>query len=328
MISDVITTNWDDFFEKEAGFDPFIYDEDLPLIEGSSRRLIKIHGSINNVGSIVATEEDYRRSFKRLNNGPLGAYLKTLMSTKTIIYVGYSLGDDNYIRLLKNISKLLGNLARQSYVVSPKIDRQHLSKLPIKLIPIETDGSYFLEELRKHLNSHLPGGCGITPDDAFLDCDELLEAMLPIHEDTAGFWETSRHPLSIFALSYQDGLIHALQRFRSKRKTADYYNLPRVQHLVHLYEEKVRSYADKADHWNACYFRGYQSGLIFLLIAGGGEQFGWPPPVDLGFEGAPDTLSKLKKFARRRVPTEFAEQAARIAATVDIGMIPDHTPYG
>lgn len=64
MISDVITTNWDDFFEREAGFEPFIYDEDLPLLEGSSRRLIKIHGSINNVGSIVATEEDYRRSFK------------------------------------------------------------------------------------------------------------------------------------------------------------------------------------------------------------------------------------------------------------------------
>lgn len=250
------------------------------------------------------------------------------MSTKTIVYVGYSISDDNYIRLLKNISKLLGNMARQSYFVSPKIDRKHLSRLPIKLTPIETDGSYFLEEIRKHVNSLLPQGYGITPDDAFLQCAELLEAMLSLHEDTAAIWTDIRHPLSIFALSYQDGLIHALQRFRSKGKTAEYYDLHRVRHLVHLYEEKIRSYTNEADHWNACYFRGYQSGLIFLLIASSGEEFSWPPPVDLGFEGAPDTLSKLKRFARRRIPPELMEQASRIAANMGAGIIPDHTPYG
>ena len=32
MISDIVTTNWDDFFERECHFDPFVYDSDLARI--------------------------------------------------------------------------------------------------------------------------------------------------------------------------------------------------------------------------------------------------------------------------------------------------------
>jgi NAD-dependent SIR2 family protein deacetylase len=61
-IHDVITTNWDDFFERECEFDPFVYDSDLAFWDSSDRRLIKLHGSITNFGSIIATEEDYKAS--------------------------------------------------------------------------------------------------------------------------------------------------------------------------------------------------------------------------------------------------------------------------
>ena len=99
MVTDVITTNWDDFFETECGFDAFVSDSDLPFWDASRRRVLKIHGSVRNLGSIVATEEDYQASFRRLNSGPLGAMLKTILSQKTIVYVGYSLSDENYIRI-------------------------------------------------------------------------------------------------------------------------------------------------------------------------------------------------------------------------------------
>jgi NAD-dependent SIR2 family protein deacetylase len=89
MIQDLITTNWDDFFERECSFDAFVYDSDLAFWDAARRRVMKIHGSITNFGSIVATSDDYRRSFKRLNDGPLGAQLKSLIARKTIIYVGY-----------------------------------------------------------------------------------------------------------------------------------------------------------------------------------------------------------------------------------------------
>jgi hypothetical protein len=108
MITDVITTNWDDLFQQECGFVPFIYDSDLAFWDAANRRVMKIHGSISNFGSIVATSDDYKQSFKRLNDGPLGAQLKSLIARKTVIYVGYSLSDENYLRLLRNISKVMG----------------------------------------------------------------------------------------------------------------------------------------------------------------------------------------------------------------------------
>ncbi|MEH2508429.1 NAD-dependent SIR2 family protein deacetylase [Bradyrhizobium sp. AZCC 1578] len=86
-IADVITTNWDDFFERACGFDAFVYDSDLAFWDASRRRVMKIHGSITNFGSIVATTSDYRQSYKRLNNGPLGAHLKSLIARKTVVYV-------------------------------------------------------------------------------------------------------------------------------------------------------------------------------------------------------------------------------------------------
>jgi NAD-dependent SIR2 family protein deacetylase len=44
MIENVITTNWDDFFERECDFDAFVNDSDMALWGASKRRLMKIHG--------------------------------------------------------------------------------------------------------------------------------------------------------------------------------------------------------------------------------------------------------------------------------------------
>jgi hypothetical protein len=178
MIKDVITTNWDDFFERECGLEPFVYDEDMAFVDSATRRLIKIHGSITNAGSIVATTEDYDRSFSRLESGPIGAYLKTLMATRTIIYTGYSLTDPNYLRLLQNISGMMGRMARQGYFLSPVIDHAHLADLPVRLTPIETDGAYFFEQLRLHFRDKPELGVGITSEEAMAAVDELLPLLL------------------------------------------------------------------------------------------------------------------------------------------------------
>src|SRR5687768_16458182 len=54
MIADVVTTNWDDFVELECEFDPFVYDSGLAFWDAARRRVMKIHGSITNFGSLVA----------------------------------------------------------------------------------------------------------------------------------------------------------------------------------------------------------------------------------------------------------------------------------
>ena len=67
QIATVITTNWDTLFEDNCDMFPIIYNEDVALWDTFDKRVFKIHGSIKNIGSIIATEEDYENCYKKLS---------------------------------------------------------------------------------------------------------------------------------------------------------------------------------------------------------------------------------------------------------------------
>jgi hypothetical protein len=324
MVRDLVTTNWDDFFEVEAGFDPFVYEQDVAFLEGSERRVIKIHGSISNLGSIVATSEDYRKSLRRLSRGTMGAYLKSLLATKTIIYIGYSLRDPNYLRLAQTMARLTKPFTRTSYFVSPRVDHDYLKKTRLSLFPLETDGAYFLEQFRIHYKK-LEEHPMIVDEDPFNECEDLLSHVNELHEYTADTFLKKRNPLLIFALSYQDGLQDALMRIKDSRKRGRYHNTAHLHDLVHGYEVRVSRYRRERNLWDACYCRGYQNGLIFLLSGGDG---GYPPPVELLFDQSVDSVSKVVRFPKKRVPGYAKRQLDRLFARVASGgLIPEHIPY-
>ena len=54
-----ITTNWDDYFERYCGATPFVTAEDFAFWNVPGRKVFKIHGSVSNYGSIIATDEDF-----------------------------------------------------------------------------------------------------------------------------------------------------------------------------------------------------------------------------------------------------------------------------
>jgi len=84
----IVTTNWDTYFEEYCNATAFVTDPDLAFWEAASRRVLKIHGSIANFGSIVATTEDYEKCKGRLDIGLLGGLLKTILATQTVVFVG------------------------------------------------------------------------------------------------------------------------------------------------------------------------------------------------------------------------------------------------
>jgi NAD-dependent SIR2 family protein deacetylase len=325
MITDVITTNWDDLFQQECNFSPFIYDSDLAFWDAATRRVMKIHGSISNLGSIVATAEDYKQSFRRLNDGPLGAQLKSLIARKTIVYVGYSLSDENYLRLLRNIAKMMEGNIRQSYFVSPVIDRQKLAAAPIPLVPIETDGTYFFEQLRQELADR----CGIIREEAFIDCALLLDEIATRHNKTADAFTRSQHPLLIFVLGYQDGLIHALQRILRMRRTGEYHSATAVHTRMHGYDHQIAHYVQKKDFWNAAYAQGYQNGLMFLLLRSEDDRSAKPPFYDVPLDVEFTSLAKISNFPTASIPKPLANQAKRMLKRLPkaAALIPDHTPF-
>ena len=98
----IITTNWDNILEKTIEENAYLFDvisSDKDLAKSSlQNRLIKMHGDFKN-HNIVFKENDY---IDYQNNFPLiENYVKSILSTHTVVFLGYSYNDINLKQILK-----------------------------------------------------------------------------------------------------------------------------------------------------------------------------------------------------------------------------------
>ena len=93
---------------------------------------------------------------------------------------------------------MMGVGIRQSYFISPDIDLKKLAAAPVPLVPVKTDGAYFLEQIRAHFtHSGL-----VVKEEAFAYCNECLDFVAGRHNKTADAYLKTHHPLLILALAY------------------------------------------------------------------------------------------------------------------------------
>ena len=261
LIKEIFTTNWDDFFEIECGAIPFVTSNDLAFWDIPKRRVFKIHGSINNIGSIVATKEDYEKCYKRLKSQFIGNYLKVSLSTKLVVFIGYSFQDEDFKMLYSILKEELGELMPHSYIVT--LDKNINKNIDSHLItPVITDGTYFIHTLKNILIEEK-----VLMDDSIdLYAELMLEIINNIHFNIMSELKISEYPNVLYAYAYQDGVLDALHRFKKLKCTGDYYNKNNYSGWLCTYnkvrKEKVRSkkYEDVA------YIDGYTNGLLIFLV--------------------------------------------------------------
>ena len=148
-LDEIFTTNWDDFFERECDATPIVTGEDFGVFQDiPGRKVFKLHGSINSYGSIIATEEDYRRCYRTLSAKTIGAKLKLLLVSRTLLFVGFSFEDEDFRRLCRLVSKDVGGIMPASYIdtVDAKAG-QKIQSLGLYATPIVTEATYFLSVL-------------------------------------------------------------------------------------------------------------------------------------------------------------------------------------
>ncbi|EME3353359.1 SIR2 family protein [Campylobacter coli] len=110
-LKNLITTNWDNLFEKAIGDEGCFYniikkDEDIGFATGFSK-LIKIHGSLEEQ-NIVFKEDDY---LKYSDNFPLiENYIKGIFSTDLVVLMGYSLSDSNVKQIISWVNSKASNI--------------------------------------------------------------------------------------------------------------------------------------------------------------------------------------------------------------------------
>ncbi|CAN5293439.1 hypothetical protein BH20ACT5_BH20ACT5_07520 [soil metagenome] len=107
QIGEVVTTNFDDLYEQAAAiaFEP----RELRVLPWQRVApgmpwLLKLHGGIDH-DHVVFTREDYLKFDVRWQ--PLASIVQTLLLTRHMLFVGYSLTDENFVRLGRGVSQLL-----------------------------------------------------------------------------------------------------------------------------------------------------------------------------------------------------------------------------
>ena len=213
FIETIITTNWDTYFEDYCNCIPVINDTDAALWNVFKKRVFKIHGSINNVGSIVATEKDYQKSYNRLSKDLIGDRLKTILASNTVAFIGFSFGDEDLNRLLDILSEKMGDFSNQFYLVT--IDEKWKENADSRLIPIITD---FIHQL----NNILIAEGRLVSSDIYDYAEELLyfikEKHMKLFESNTYRDEIKAFPELLLSIAYQDAFIHALERCVAHRR--------------------------------------------------------------------------------------------------------------
>lgn len=104
----IITTNYDNLIERQANQKGMFYDivskdKDLPYTP-NNKMIIKMHGDFKDK-NIVFKEDDYlsyANNFKLIEN-----YVKSIFSTYTVLFVGYSLSDPDVQYIFQWVKDIL-----------------------------------------------------------------------------------------------------------------------------------------------------------------------------------------------------------------------------
>lgn len=148
-VGSIITTNYDSFIEDTFEFTPLVGND--ILLSNPYGSVYKIHGCISNPSKIIITEEDYSEFMDKYEL--IRAQLLSLFIHNPIIFIGYSIGDENIKDILKTIftyvepnsseaKKIRGNFllveydegSNSDYITEHDIDLEGFSTIRINKI--------------------------------------------------------------------------------------------------------------------------------------------------------------------------------------------------
>ena len=183
-----------------------------------------------------------------------------LLATKTVVYIGFSFGDDDFMRIHTALTAEMRGLRPHAYIVSPH--KSHPGGLVEKgLTQIRTDGTFFISKIKERMiaDGHMLG------DDRFDGVDALLDKVLDRHRKLSKT-SASKYPDVIFGMCYQDGLIDSLERTLALAKEGKYSAPTVLLRMIRTYEEKLLPENLRSERYHTvAYLSGYVNGMLSLL---------------------------------------------------------------
>jgi hypothetical protein len=321
-IKDVITTNWDPYFEEECGAIPIITGADYGLRSLHGRRVYKIHGSINAISTIVATREDYTKALGELSGNALGATLRHLLATNTVVFAGYSLTDSDFRQVYDVLTSDLGEFAPTRYFVGPF---ESSVAQELQMTQIVTDGTFFLSKLKEAAiakSHYLP--------DVVYDRVVNFREEIAYANDSLDKFDHTNLPGILYSYLYQQGARHACDRILANRIKGEYSDVHQVAHKIQSYGQLFDGAVRNGLYADAAYVDGYLNTLILLTAqpedGEAEEDLPLPPPYFCFSKKVLLDVEDVKKSAKslkRRDPKAW-KFAKKLSNSAGANYIPQH----
>ena len=115
---EAITINYDQSFEAAANCISNESISVLPYLPNpkSSRWLLKMHGCISKPKSIIITRKDYIRYMEQ--NAALAGIAQALLLTSKMLFVGFSLRDENFHKIIDSVRKAMCSTSKTSFATT------------------------------------------------------------------------------------------------------------------------------------------------------------------------------------------------------------------
>tara|TARA_R110001599_G_scaffold138085_1_gene317152 strand:- start:4308 stop:7112 length:2805 start_codon:yes stop_codon:yes gene_type:complete len=239
----IITTNWDCIIENAIEQEGYLYDTictDKDLVSSTSpNKFIKIHGDFKN-HNIVFKEDDYlnySRNFPLIEN-----YIKSIFSTHTVLFLGYSYNDIN----LKHIMKWMqshSSSAPPMYLVNCKTDKPQESYLRnhgVTTLVLDSE-RYSIAEIQhleersaltqSFLTSIIQDVRAVDPNDEQEVIGFIYERIKHLKQQNSITHSQIRRAITNCGFRYDDDGLNILELFKPKGVlTTDYSDTTRSLH--------------------------------------------------------------------------------------------------
>ena len=156
----IFTTNYDTLLEDSYSKEDcqvIRKDADCAYLDNNKPvKVFKIHGDFINPDYVVITTKDYEDFFNNRVNPQMWDVVKHDFLTKNILFIGYSLEDDNVLQIIQTIRDSVGKNQKEVFLIAPTLSRDKenkLKKLGVKYF--KAYASEFLSELTRELKKHI-----------------------------------------------------------------------------------------------------------------------------------------------------------------------------
>lgn len=154
----IITTNYDTLLEDTYGNDCVVVRsaQDCTDLPNDKVRIYKIHGDFSNTDNLIVTKNDYRKYFAESSDNSLWRLVQSLLLTKDVLFIGYSLEDDNVFTILESIQKDTNQHKENIYLISPSVTKSKQKRLEgLNVKYIDSRAEDFLPTLKQSLNNNI-----------------------------------------------------------------------------------------------------------------------------------------------------------------------------